>query len=279
MKDLISIQSKKLLIPTKSAKALADELGANMKTTKTKATRSGRSTIIASTTTTTISSTPNDEKAAGEAFPKPTKKLVRTKAIKSAKDLPKVHSTRLTSHALKKENLSTAANKKRTNAKTNNISKLPASAAISKAKSRKKQGHTKAKVVNIEALANAVNKDKFEKFKSNTQAAISVEPRKTRKRQLTTEAHTEAAATKSSPSTTNAATSRARKSSRLSSFKQPTAVNQKQFSAIPWRMQRQDSTTSIPCFSPPLTRSRLKSLETQGKTTLLTVTDIKKRRF
>lgn len=287
MKNLVNIHSKKSLAPTKSVKDLAPKMKAN----KTKYRRSGRTAIAA--TTTTISSTPND-KAADECFAwqnlKPTKKIILGKslAMESARELPKVRSTRLASNALKSKILSTTAtnirnkskeNKKRTNAKINEIHKLPA-AAISKAKSRKKQSHTKSKVVNIVALANSVKvKGKFQKTKSETNANLSTEPRKTRKRKLNAEADTEAMSIKPSTLTTVSTATRTRKSSRLSSVKQTVAANQKQISAIPWKKQRKDSHTSMACFSPPLTRARLKNLEAQGKATLLTVTEIKKRRI
>ncbi|KAM7362401.1 uncharacterized protein ACRADG_013110 isoform 2-T3 [Cochliomyia hominivorax] len=206
-------------------------------------------------------------------------------------ELTKSRPTRLTSNAVKNKRVTNVAktannlkeNVKRNNAKSTNISK--SAAAITKAKSRRKVGGSaKTKTVNMVTLAKS--KGKLQNSISmpavvNTKIkATSAATRRTRKRKIIhNDNNEEDEVQEESTLSTEIATVKslvpiARKSSRLSKdmssnklFKYPTNQNSQQTTLKPTttattQNKRKNSKTFV-CFSPPLTRSRLKHLAEQ----------------
>lgn len=213
--------------------------------------------------------------------------------LEVSKELPKTRTTRLSSNAVKNKRVSNTTintlnhskeNVKRTNAKSNNLSKL-STVAITKAKSRRKLGRAKSKTINLVNLATTRAKGKLQTSVSmpavisneakNTAATTS---KRTRKRKIAHEDETEPPTKTASIKSLAPA---ARKSSRQT--KDMTSTTTKQNPSQTTLKSSQKSTRKIPatvvCFSPPLTRSRLKHLAEQGMIiTSNTPTDVKKRR-
>ncbi|KAI8120770.1 hypothetical protein CVS40_8025 [Lucilia cuprina] len=229
------------------------------------------------------------------------KSLPAREIVSSPKDLAKSRTTRLTLNKrvanITTNNKTTTQNTskenvKRTNAKSNNNSISKSStASITKAKSRRKLGSAKSKTINLVNLASTRGKGKLQNsvsmpaVVSNVATATATVNKRSRKRKLTAEEDEIALPTKITSSKSLALG--ARKSTRLSkdmtsnsttkSIKSPiTTTNLK----TSHQRTRKNPTAAVVCFSPPLTRSRLKHLAEQGKiiTTNTATTEVKKRK-
>ncbi|XP_037815163.1 serine-rich adhesin for platelets isoform X2 [Lucilia sericata] len=206
------------------------------------------------------------------------RKSLTAREIESAKELSKSRTTRLTLN--KRVSNSTTNNKtttlntskenvKRTNAKSNNSISKSSTAAITKAKSRRKLGRAKSKTINLVNLASTRGKGKLQNsvsmpaVVSNEATATATVNKRSRKRKLDPEEDEITSPNKITSSKSLALG--ARKSTRLSkdmtsnTFKSPITTTNLKTS-----QRTRKNPTTVVCFSPPLTRSRLKHLAEQG---------------